>query len=75
MTITLRSWYPTATRPGDFRNDAQPLSRWPEAPRYCPSCGCRIARDNRAKICTPCTTTARIAHDKRQAWLHARGLL
>jgi hypothetical protein len=52
-----------------------PLERWPEAPRYCPSCGCRIARDNRNKICSTCDTKAQVAHDTRQAWLHERGLL
>ena len=52
-----------------------PLERWPEAPRYCPSCGCRLARDNRNKICSTCDTKAEAAHDTRQAWLLARGLL
>jgi hypothetical protein len=67
MTIGLRSWYPTASKPGDFRLDPRPLDRPPEPPRYC-TCGTKLRRTNRDPLCSPCD-------EKRRRWLHNRGLL
>lgn len=75
MTIHLRTSTVRGAPAGSYRPDTMPLDRWPETPRYCASCGCRLRLKNRARICDPCELSTRLAYDKRQAWLHARGLL
>ncbi len=76
--IKLRSIVIRGSTAGNWRADTMPLTRWPEAPRYCPSCGCRLRRTNLAKVCDPCDDKARAAHEAseqaRTTWLEERGL-
>ena len=76
--IQLRSQIIRGTAPGNWRADTQPLTRWPDAPRYCATCGCRLRRTNRAKVCDPCDDKQLAERDaaaaKRLAWLRERGL-
>lgn len=75
MTIKLRNQLIRGSTANNYRANPMPLTRYPETPRYCASCGCRLRQTNRARICDPCDTKARAAHDKTQAWLQERGLL
>lgn len=75
MTISLRSWYPTANTPGLYVAGEASFGAADATPRYCASCGCKLRAKNRARICNPCEDRAAAAHYKRQAWLHERGLL
>jgi len=62
-------------RPGGYRLDHSPLTRWPEAPRYCASCGCRLRTTNRARICDPCDDKARAAHESSaDRWYREHGV-
>lgn len=75
MTVKLRSLIVRGATPGNYRVDTKPYTRWPDAPRYCPTCGCRLRRGNRRPLCDPCDDKARVVTESpAERWYRRHGV-